>query len=48
MRGRVMRELQPIVRALDAWIREANPVPRYAVKWKRAYVGVDGGVVRPV
>jgi len=39
MRRRVMPDLQPIVRAVDAAIRETIPGLRYAVKWKRAYYG---------
>jgi len=40
MRRRVMPDLQPIVQALDASIRDANPGFRYAIKWKRAYYGL--------
>jgi hypothetical protein len=40
MRRRVMPDLQPIVQALDASIRETIPGLRYAVKWKRAYYGL--------
>jgi hypothetical protein len=40
MRRRVMPDLQPIVQALDASIRDANPGLRYAIKWKRAYYGL--------
>lgn len=40
MRRRVMPDLQPIVRALDASIRDANPGLRYAIRWKRAYYGL--------
>ena len=40
MRRRVMPDLQPIVLALDASIRDANPELRYAIKWKRAYYGL--------
>jgi hypothetical protein len=41
MRRRVMPDLQPIVRALDATIREAlDPGLLYAIKWKRAYYGL--------
>ena len=36
---RVMPDLNPIVEALDASIREAIADPRYAVKWKKAYYG---------
>ena len=34
---RVMPDLHPIVKRLDASIRETVPGLRYAVKWKRAY-----------
>jgi hypothetical protein len=40
MRRRVMPDLQPIVLALDASIRDANRELRYAIKWKRAYYGL--------
>jgi hypothetical protein len=40
MARRVMPDLQPIVRALDATIRESDPELRYAIKWKRAYYGL--------
>ena len=40
MRRRVMPDLQPIVLALDASIRDANPELHYAIKWKRAYYGL--------
>ena len=40
MRRRVMPDLQPIVQALDASIRDANPGLRYAISWKRAYYGL--------
>jgi hypothetical protein len=40
MRRRVMPDLQPIVQALDASIRDANPGLRYAIKSKRAYYGL--------
>jgi hypothetical protein len=40
MRRRVMPDLQPIVLALDASIRDASPGLRYAIKWKRAYYGL--------
>jgi hypothetical protein len=40
MRRRVMPDLQPIVQALDASIRDANPGVHYAIKWKRAYYGL--------
>jgi hypothetical protein len=35
-----MPDLQPIVRAVDAAIRDANPNLRYAIKWNRAYYEV--------
>jgi hypothetical protein len=38
--GRLMPQLQPIVRALDETIRAAVPSLRYAIKWKRAYYGL--------
>jgi hypothetical protein len=37
---RVMPDLHPIVKRLDASICETIPGLRYAVKWKRAYYGV--------
>jgi hypothetical protein len=40
MRRGVMPDLQPIVQALDASIRDTNPELRYAIKWKRAYYGL--------
>jgi hypothetical protein len=40
MRRRVMPDLQPIVQALDASIRDADSGFRYAIKWKRAYYGL--------
>jgi hypothetical protein len=40
MGRRVMPDLQPIVQALDASIRDAIPGIRYAIKWKRAYYGL--------
>ena len=40
MRRRVMPDLQPIVHALDALIRDTNQGLRYAIKWKRAYYGL--------
>jgi len=39
MRRRVMPDLQPIIQALDATIRDSNPGLRYAIKWNRAYYG---------
>jgi hypothetical protein len=40
MRSRVMPELQPIVHAVDASLRDANRGLRYAIKWKKAYYGL--------
>jgi hypothetical protein len=40
MGRRVMPDLQPIVQALDAAIRDANAGLRYAIRWKRAYYGL--------
>ena len=37
---RVMPDLQPIVKRLDAMIRETLPGMHYAVKWKKAYYGL--------
>ena len=37
--GSVMPDLQPIVRHLDATIREAIPGLHYALKWKKAFYG---------
>jgi hypothetical protein len=37
---RVMPDLHPIVKRLDALIRETIPGLRYAVKWKKAYYGL--------
>lgn len=34
---RVMPDLQPIVKELDASIRKAIPKLQFAVKWKKAY-----------
>jgi len=39
MQRRVMPDLQPLVRRLDASIREAIPTPRYAVKWRNVFYG---------
>lgn len=36
----VMPDLQPIVQALDASIREADRGLHYAIKWRRAYYGL--------
>ena len=38
--GRVMPELQPVVKRLDELIREALPGLQFAVKWKKAYYGL--------
>ena len=40
MRRRVMPDLQPIVQALDASIRDATPELLFAIRWKRAYYGL--------
>jgi hypothetical protein len=40
--GRIMPQLQPIVRALDESIRTLIPGVHYAVKWKRAHYGLPG------
>jgi hypothetical protein len=37
----VMPDLHPIVVRLDELIREEIPEAQYAVKWKKAYYGVD-------
>ena len=37
---RVMPDLQPIVKELDASIRKAIPKLQFAVKWKKAYYGL--------
>jgi hypothetical protein len=39
-RGRLMPDLQPIVKRLDESIRATIPGLDYAVKWKRAYYGL--------
>jgi len=36
----VMPNLHPVVKQLDALIRETIPGLQYAVKWKKAYYGV--------
>lgn len=36
----VMPDLQPIVRHVDALIRETHRDLRYAIKWKKAYYGL--------
>jgi hypothetical protein len=36
-----MPDLQPVVERLDELIREALPGLQYAVKWKKAYYGVE-------
>lgn len=38
--GRLMPDLQPIVRRLDELIRDALPDLQFAVKWKKAYYGL--------
>ena len=38
---RVMPDLHPIVKALDGAIRDTIPGLRYAVKWKKAYYGLQ-------
>lgn len=38
---RVMPDLHPIVVRLDELIREVIPKAQYAVKWKKAYYGVE-------
>lgn len=35
--GRVMPELNPVVKRLDEMIRDALPGLQFAVKWKKAY-----------
>lgn len=37
---RVMPDLQPLVKRLDAMIRDAIPGLQYAIKWKKAYYGL--------
>ncbi|HEY8550330.1 MAG TPA: DUF1801 domain-containing protein [Vicinamibacterales bacterium] len=37
---RVMPDLQPIVKQLDATIRKTIPGLQYAIKWKKAYYGL--------
>ena len=37
---RVMPDLHPIVKQLDATICETIPSLRYAIKWKKAYYGL--------
>lgn len=37
----VMPDLHPIVKRLDESICETIPGPRYAVKWKKAYYGLQ-------
>jgi len=37
---RVMPDLHPIVKQVDALIRQTIPDLQYAVKWKRAYYGL--------
>ena len=38
--GTLMPDLQPIVRRVDALIRDTIPGLQYAIKWKKAYYGV--------
>lgn len=38
---RAMPDLQPIVAHLDALIRDTIPRLQYAVKWKKAYYGLE-------
>lgn len=38
--GRLVPDLQPIVRQLDASIRSIIPSLHYALKWKRPYYGI--------
>lgn len=40
--GRLMPQLQPIVKELDESIRAVVPGLHYAVKWKRAFYGLPG------
>ena len=37
---RVMPDLQPVVRRVDALIRGAHPGVQYALKWKKAHYGL--------
>ena len=39
---RVMPDLNPIVEHLDELTRETIPELQYAVKWKKAYYGLEG------
>jgi hypothetical protein len=39
--SRVMPDLQPIVASLDKQIRSEIPELQYAVKWKKAYYGLE-------
>lgn len=42
--GRVMPDLNPVVKRLDEMIRETIPKLHYAVKWRKAYYGLpDAG-----
>ena len=41
MSGSVMPRLHPIVQRLDELIRETIPGLQYAVKWKKAYYGLQ-------
>lgn len=38
--GRLVPDLQPIVRRLDETIREVHPDVHFALKWKKAYYGL--------
>ncbi len=38
---RVMPDLQPVVSKLDELIRTAHPDARFALKWKKAYYGLE-------
>ena len=40
---RVMPDLHPIVKRLDALIRETIPGLQYAIKWKKGYYGPELG-----
>jgi hypothetical protein len=38
--GKLVPDLQPIVRRLDETIRELHPDVHFALKWKKAYYGL--------
>lgn len=38
--NRLMPDLQPIVKRLDAMLRDAHDGLQYAIKWKKAYYGL--------